>query len=124
MADTHEDSTEHHSVSLDDDLRARPARGPLRISLELSQRQARSLYLSHALSTWNARTYEFAAVGQPCRISTLGPIDMGVWMDCDCYGRNSRFEALSLRTLLERLRADVQNTDSIHRRGVSGHTHG
>lgn len=28
----------------------------------LTQTQARSLYLSHLLSTWNARTYEFAAV--------------------------------------------------------------
>jgi hypothetical protein len=31
-------------------------------SPSLTTAQARSLYASHALSTWNARSYEFAAV--------------------------------------------------------------
>lgn len=33
----------------------------------LTRGQAFNLYLSHALSTWNARGYEFAAVGIPKR---------------------------------------------------------
>lgn len=31
----------------------------------LSRRQLWGLYTSHTLSTWNARGYEFAAVGPP-----------------------------------------------------------
>jgi hypothetical protein len=29
---------------------------------EITTGQARNLYISHLLSTWNARTYEFASV--------------------------------------------------------------
>lgn len=37
----------------------------------LSRSQAWNLYLSHALSTWNARGYEFAAVSLPGHLFVL-----------------------------------------------------
>lgn len=33
--------------------------------IAMTPAQAWNLYVSHALSTWNARTYEFAAVQKP-----------------------------------------------------------
>lgn len=35
------------------------------VSTSLTGYGAWNLYISHALSTWNVRTYEFAAVGLP-----------------------------------------------------------
>lgn len=42
------------------------------MSSSLTRHGAWNLYISHALSTWNVRTYEFAAVGLPFSLSPSG----------------------------------------------------
>ena len=51
--------TEVNQTLLRSDVEENPSRG-------LNQAQARNLYTTHLLSTWNARTYEFAAVRNTC----------------------------------------------------------
>lgn len=46
-------------------------------SAGLTTSQARDLYTSHFLSTWNARTYEFAAVSSLLFLALIQRIDVG-----------------------------------------------
>lgn len=46
----------------DQDLTTEPEQDDRGAQSELTPSQAWNLYVSHALSTWNARGYEFAAV--------------------------------------------------------------
>lgn len=46
-----------------------------RASKGMTAAQAWNLYTSHALSAWNARTYEFAAVSYPSSNSILSWVD-------------------------------------------------
>lgn len=47
-------ASEHSDVASDE--------SPIAVTVGMTKKQALDLYTSHLLSTWNARTYEFAAV--------------------------------------------------------------
>jgi hypothetical protein len=68
-AHTNDDDIDERVVSRDGALSRTPQEGEAAMpdahsQAGMTREQAASLYISHALSTWNARTYEFAAVSR------------------------------------------------------------